>query len=176
MKKIISFILLGVLLFNLFGYFALQQIGRWMAREEFEEKLMQNIDEKELTKFEFTDAEYKKIDWEEKEKEFKQNGEFYDVVKIEKKDKKTTVYCINDKKEAELMAHYDKLIDEQNDRNSNKDIQKIFKFLFQNLYNLETNHFLFTPKSIEKKKAHYTYNSNLESIDLNLLSPPPKFF
>ena len=58
-----------------------------------------------------------KLEWEEKNKEFSLNGEMYDVAKIKIIDGKTHLYCINDKKEKQLL---DNLVGAVNKNHDNK--------------------------------------------------------
>jgi hypothetical protein len=59
--------------------------------------------------------------WEEEGKEFYQDGQLYDVVKSVTTGGKTVLYCINDKKEEELIRAFSKAL--RNRRSSRK--QKI---------------------------------------------------
>lgn len=51
-----------------------------------------------------------KIEWEEKGKEFYLDGEMYDVAKIKIKNGKTYLYCLNDKKEKQILNELSKAV------------------------------------------------------------------
>lgn len=56
----------------------------------------------ELTAIESTAG----IQWEEKDEEFSLHGEMYDIVRSDTIAGTVTYYCVNDKKEAELIKNY----------------------------------------------------------------------
>jgi hypothetical protein len=61
--------------------------------------------------------------WEEESKEFYQDGQMYDVIKTVVKNNKTVLYCVNDKKEAQLLLQLSKASGHHNgkgEKQSNK--------------------------------------------------------
>lgn len=81
--------------------------------------------------------------WEEEGKEFYQDGQMYDVAKTAVKDNKTVLYCVNDKKEAQLLLQLSKASGHHNgkgEKQSNK-IQVIDLYC-QSMRLAITNHLL----------------------------------
>ena len=64
-----------------------------------------------------------KIEWEENEKEFFLDGELYDVARIKKENGKTFLYCINDKKEKNLLDNLTKAVNKNHDNKRNRNIK-----------------------------------------------------
>ena len=60
------------------------------------------------------------MQWKDDGKEFTLNGEMYDVAKVKKVNGKTVLYCVNDKKEKELLSNFIKAIKELTYKAKNK--------------------------------------------------------
>lgn len=121
-------------------------------------------------KSDFTAAEIQKIDfsenldWEKKEKEFRKNGNFYDVIKIQNKNGKKTIYCVADKDEDALLNAYENYLQKHQ-----KQSQKLEK----------TTYFLEAPVSFTfknpystKSRFHYINSSDFQLFEV--ISPPPE--
>ncbi|MEI9957157.1 MAG: hypothetical protein WDM90_12845 [Ferruginibacter sp.] len=100
--------------------------------------LFKTISDEDLEVFEFTENNTDII-WQDKGREFSLHGELYDVAKIKTIDGKVFLYCINDKKEEQLLHAYSKAV------NSNIDSGKSGK----NGFNFQLSDFINI--SIEKK-------------------------
>jgi len=101
-KKILAVAFLSILFTSQVGYYFIYAIHQHIIKEQIERQLLATIPESSL---EIINAEQfaDKIEWEEKGKEFSLDGILYDVVRIKKTDGKTLLYCINDKKEKQLL-------------------------------------------------------------------------
>lgn len=108
MRKIISILFLLILFGSQVGrhmYYAFQQ---YQIRSEMKRQIVANLPDSSLEII--VANQNNTFRWEEEGKEFYQNGEMYDVVRSAVKDGKTILYCINDKKEADLLSNLQKTI------------------------------------------------------------------
>ncbi len=121
-------------------------------------------------KSQFTAAEIQKIDfseeikWERKEKEFRLNGNFYDVIKIEKGKGKKLIYCVADKDEDAILRAYENYLQKHQKEKSQK-LQKPAYFL--------ENPVTFTFKNPYLSKFQFFYSSSKGINFCEVISPPP---
>ena len=139
-----------------------------MIKEKIEKELLANIPESSL---EVIIAEnYKnEIRWEDKGKEFSLNGVMYDVAKIIKKNDRTYLYCINDKKEKELLDDFLKAVD--HNQANGKQSSNILKSLVPDLIVLSFDEALTI--------SHYTqrfFVKDEEAVSsyIKISTPPPR--
>lgn len=104
-------------------------------------------------------------------REFKYNGDMYDVVKKEETEKQLIVYVINDTKEKNLEEEFEKKVN----KNSSEDKQRP-----------TTNNFYFIPLSEPVQTAQpgiypvdgllfsYWWTDSYKSLHLDIHSPPPR--
>ena len=109
-----------------------------------------------------------KIVWEEKNKEFSLDGILYDVARIEKKEGKTFLYCINDKKEEQLL---DNLIKAVNKNHDNKQGRNNIKSLLLDLVCMSDEE---EPNFFSVPSAYSFFDVTLVSSFEEINSPPPK--
>ena len=109
-----------------------------------------------------------KIVWEEKNKEFSLDGVLYDVARIEKKEGKTFLYCINDKKEKQLL---DDLVKAVNKDHDNKQGRNNIKSLLLDLVCMSDEEEM---RSFSIPSAYSSFNVTLISSFEEMNSPPPK--
>ena len=109
-----------------------------------------------------------KIVWEEKNKEFSLDGVLYDVARIEKKEGKTFLYCINDKKEKQLL---DDLVKAVNKDHDNKQGRNNIKSLLLDLVCMSDEEDM---RSFSIPSAYSSFNVTLISSFEEMNSPPPK--
>lgn len=109
-----------------------------------------------------------KIVWEEKNKEFSLEGILYDVARIEKKAGKTFLYCINDKKEKQLL---DNLVKAVNKNHDNKQGRNNIKSILLDLVCMSEEE---EPVSFSVPLAYSSFNVTLVSSFEEIHSPPPK--
>ena len=105
--------LLLILLFNISGHFLAFRASQYSIKKETKRKIKNRIPEKELTVITFRLSEIISINWEEKGKEFWQNGNLYDVVRTVKSDSSIHFFCINDTQEKTLFANLEDAINRQ---------------------------------------------------------------
>ena len=109
-----------------------------------------------------------KIEWEENNKEFSLEGVLYDVARIEKKEGKTFLYCINDKKEKQLL---DNLVKAVNKNHGNKQGRNNIKSLLLDQVCMSVEEEI---RSFSAPSAYSSFNVSLVSSFEEIHSPPPK--
>ncbi len=111
MKKAISILILGLMLYNILGYYFVYLGMIIQAKAEMKEKIDDSDYEKELITMVFDVSNGvildKGIDF-KNEDEFEYKGEMYDVVSSETKGGFVYFYCINDKNEESVRASLEK--------------------------------------------------------------------
>lgn len=111
----------------------------------------------------------KAIEWEEEGKEFSFNDAMYDVKRIEKKDGKTFLYCINDEKENQLLK---KIVDAAE---KNQKEKKSNSYKFQLIDTVLTYSTIFLPTILPAKRKFFHFNESAISLSQEILIPPPRF-
>jgi len=109
-----------------------------------------------------------KIVWEERDKEFSVDGVLYDVARIKKSEGKTFLYCINDKKEKQLLDSLSKAV---NANHGNKQEKNRIKSLLVDIVCLNDQEEL---GSLSVPSAYSSFNVTLVSSFEEIHSPPPK--
>lgn len=104
-------------------------------------------------------------------REFKYNGDMYDIVKKEEDDKQLIVYCINDTKEKKLEVEFDRAVH----KNSSDDKQRPTT----NNYN-----FVFISEPVQSEQIgkapvietvlNYWRTDSYKSLYIDIPSPPPR--
>jgi len=104
-------------------------------------------------------------------REFKYNGDMYDIVKKEETDKQLIVHCINDTKEKKLEKDFEREIEKNT---SNKQQKSENNNPFKTLITEATTESV--SKLAEEKKLKYgvNYFESYKPISMEILSPPPK--
>jgi hypothetical protein len=169
LKAFFTITLLLALGFSQVGYYFVMLIGQHQLKEDIEAAIHNNLTEKEMETISYTDN-YKNIFWEEEGKEFLFKGEMYDVVKSAVVKGKKLLYCINDKKEKELIEKYSALT--KNNSGNNKK-QKSNTYQFETLFvyeSKEVNTHIYVPIT----NGTNFYTSNLAKGISKITFPPPK--
>lgn len=85
------------------GYVFFYSLQLFRVKADVRERLSARIPEDSFITVALEDN-LARIGWEDPGKEFSLHGEMFDVVKIEKKNGKIILYCLNDKKEEQVLA------------------------------------------------------------------------
>ena len=104
-------------------------------------------------------------------REFKYNGDMYDIVEKKETDEQLIVYCINDTKEKKLEEEFEKRVH----RNSTEEKQRpsINNYNFVSLSEpVQSENAGTTP--VCKSKLNYWLNEFYRSIQPDIPSPPPR--
>ena len=167
MKKGLASSLLAILFISQVGYYFIYTIHQHIIKEEIERELLAHIPEPSLEVI-IAEQVADKIVWEEKNKEFSLNGILYDVARIEKKEGKTFFYCINDKKEKQLL---DSLVKAVNKNHDNKQGRNNIKSLIIDLLCMSIEE---EPATFSCPSAYSSFSVTLVSSFEEINSPPPK--
>ncbi len=176
MKKIIAIVLLSIFLFNTVGYFIAFQSVQYQIKLEVKSEIFRNASLNELQAVTIAKQNLNKIEWFEYKKEMQYNNERYDVVKIKENSNSITFYCINDKKEQELLVNLNNHINIHSAENkplknqAAKNLEKnVVKVYFQS-----KQQFLF-PVISESEKIFFQVQLIYRNPLLEINSPPPEF-
>ncbi len=113
MKTLLSFALFFALLLKMGGFYAILSFEREEIREKVEQKIINSLHKSELICIVANAENQSKIQWERAEKEFRFEGNLYDVVYSENIAGIIRYYCLSDKAETILEAKIDKLLENQ---------------------------------------------------------------
>ena len=162
--------MLLILIYSLGGYYFVMINTQEKLKENIKEKIVRKVAEKELDTISFTDNR-ERIYWEtDEDNEFSFNDEMYDVVKTKTVNGKVMLYCINDKKEKELVDNYN-LVTKQNSSSDKKGKNTVDNTFNLFIYQAEKNDGLV---AIRDSNKYYSIEPHLtEGVDDNT-SPPPK--
>jgi hypothetical protein len=165
LRKYISAILIFVFLFDLGGYYLLFCIWQNNTRKEIRQEIRNGLKEDDLSLIIVSINEVSGISWIESDKEFRYQGDMYDVVKIKIHNQKKYYYCIRDINEKQLIANYNK--NHSSKKETGKRIKE-FKYQYIPLKISLTD--LIYPVDLTTNEIAVLYKSNI--IDIH--SPPPK--
>lgn len=126
MKSILSLFIFFTLLVKMGGYYAYLMIERENIREKIEREITQSIPKSALKCIIANPKNSAKIEWRRSEKEFKFEGELYDIVSVEIHNGTAYYFCVNDKTETLLEAKIDNLLEHQADHLPFSDHSKHF--------------------------------------------------
>lgn len=168
MRIITSILLLSIILFSENGSFFYYSYQRYKIKQEVKKQLSSTIEQGLL---ELVDLEKNRdeIKWEDEGKEFSLNGFMYDVKRIEVKNGKTFLVCINDQKENELLK---KIVNEiqknQKDKKNNS-----YKFQLPDFVVVNADAFTPSAKLIQRKFSNFSESAI--NFSMEILIPPPRF-
>ncbi|PKP20036.1 MAG: hypothetical protein CVU05_09960 [Bacteroidetes bacterium HGW-Bacteroidetes-21] len=121
MKKFISLILVITFIFNSGGHYLWFLYLQNANQKDIKREIRKGLKDNELTLIVVPLNDESALQWEKPQKEFKYQGEMFDVVRSKIILQKKYYYCINDKKEKLLIANFNK------NNNKRGDIQKRLK-------------------------------------------------
>ena len=149
------------------GYYLHALAMREEAKTEFKEKMKASLMDTALDIFECNVIK-NKVSWEDEGKEFWLNGQLYDVVMQKIINGKKLIYCLQDKKEEQVIEQQLKLT---NNANSSGKNLKTVKFSLPDFI-LFPNH---TKGAAINKPVRYSLIKSRElAQDLKPVSPPPQ--
>jgi Rps23 Pro-64 3,4-dihydroxylase Tpa1-like proline 4-hydroxylase len=104
-------------------------------------------------------------------REFKYNGDMYDIVKKEETDEKLIVHCINDTKEKKLEEEFEKRVHQNSSEDKRLPVNKniINSLFFEPIQNEQISNTLVYEISLDYKRTDF-----YQSPFLDIPSPPPR--
>jgi hypothetical protein len=171
-----SVLMLAIFIYNTFGFLTIYPIlsnyYKYLGMRCIEK--LSNDALIETLIFDKEDILNKKINFQWiHSREFKYNGEMYDIV--EKKETKSHLifYCVNDEKEKEFEKQFEKKLEDNLANKKQKSAKNnLINLLISEAVSYISNNSIKNFKSIHR--LEYTMNYN--SISRDIPSPPPKSF
>jgi hypothetical protein len=169
LKKTIAISFLLILCVSQLGYYFIYHFQQIQVKREIKTKIFAALSESAFEIF-IAEENIDAIKWEEDGKEFSLHGELYDVAKIKKINGKTLLYCVNDKKEKELLNNFIKAIKAStNNGKSGKHTLK-FQLTDYTIIPIEKN----AEVRLLCNQKFICYNSSLHTAITEINTPPPK--
>lgn len=174
MKKILSIFILSLFIYNSIGFLAVhpflsmyyKYLGMMRTDMPSEEEMV------ELLIFNKEDIEMQRIDFRWiHSREFKYNGDMYDIVTKEETDDQLIVYVINDTKEKMLEEEFEKRVHKNS--TENKHLPSVIKYslsISEAVQSIQINFILEYQSSFD-----CLLNISYKSANLDTPSPPPRF-
>lgn len=175
MRKLISFGLLFIFLWQIGGYLIEFQLESTKIRREIKKLTKEAVPKDQLVYFIFSSKEIEKLTW-TKKNEFKINGHFYDVVwRIKLENGKIEFQCVSDDQETVLFEKLDQFVSANLvNQNPDKPLKNWSKIFFGNYLPTET-----IPKAIwndsfvVNQDCHFFYHGSFSELHLFIKTPPP---
>jgi hypothetical protein len=174
LKKFVSILILSLFIYNSFGFLAVHPIlsiyykylGMQRVEIPSEDELI------ELIVFNKEDIKNKKINFKWiHSREFKYNGDMYDIAEKKETETELIVYCINDTKEKMLEEEFEKKVH----RNSLENKQRPTS---NNLNLVSISEPVQTENPVDAIVSGSTFkswfNNFYSSLNLDIASPPPR--
>lgn len=139
---------------------------QYQVKKEVKKELLNKFESSLLEKIEL-EKNIQSIEWKEEGKEFYLAGQLFDVHKTVIENGKTILYCLNDKKEEELVKRM------SNAAHSNKHKDKSLLKLIFNSCIIETPLKISTPSS-DICTAFFYFDETALPADKEINVPPPR--
>jgi ABC-type lipoprotein release transport system permease subunit len=159
LRPFFTFLLLAVFAFSMIGVFT--SYFSFLHRQSFQEEVKHHRKD-ELKSFSFSENDFKKIKWEEVNKEFEYHGKMYDVASIQFENDVYTVYCQSDLIDDMLIGFLKS--SGQKSKSKTPQLQ-----LSQPVASLELKSF---PKISTSTISFYA--ESIPSVSIEGVSPPPR--
>ena len=166
LRKYLSVILVGLFLFDLGGYYLWFSMSQKSIQKEIKHQIRAGLNEEDLTVFNLSGQNEKLFLWIKPGKEFRYQGEMYDVVKTREEEQGIVYYCICDVKEKQLIAKYNFT------HNPGKDTARQIRRLLSLQYLPESIPLIYTVELSDYFYPSLTLAYLFTFPDI--LSPPPK--
>ena len=170
MKKSITISFLILLFFSQIGYYFFYLYQQYELKETVKHELLAQLPESSLEIID-ANAVADDIEWEEEDMEFYLHGQMYDVAYIKTVNGKKMIYCLNDRKEDQLLKDLAKAVSSGNDQNSNnKHGHHIIKFQLSDFIISTENKITISQPATTK---HVDYTVDLITNIIEIFTPPP---
>jgi len=163
-------LILALLFFSQIGYRFIYLIQQHELKEQAEAQLLLTINDNQFEQIN-ADDNRDNIVWEEEGKEFLFNGQLYDVGKKKIINGKTILFCLNDKKEEQLIEEMNRKEKANADNTSgNKDGKHTIKFQLPDFSGPDQSVVLVTVPIL---KSYGEYTTSVCSTIKKVNTPPP---
>lgn len=167
MRKTLTILALGCLLFFIGGYHLLYQCRLAEVKGAVKEALAA-IPASALTQLLLSPSEAAALKWED-EAEFCYRGKMYDVVKTEKKDGRLVYWCLADDNETALMEAYAKTQRSSSGKDTSGSLIKLLNVPFLSV----TGHWAIACPQ-KQPSSFWSHSSRFSSSGVTVLTPPPR--
>jgi hypothetical protein len=173
LKKNISILVLSLFIYNTFGFLAVHPLLSTHYKNLGMKKVENYSGEEmiELLILNKEDIVGNKIDFKWiHSREFRYNGEMYDIVKNEESDNRLFLYCIHDKEEKKLNEEFAKKIQDNSTNTKHRQLSSHLNILLSEPVQAEKLSFaLMIDYRFNNARSDF-YNS----VQLDIPSPPPR--
>ncbi len=175
MRKLISFSLLLLFLWQIGGYLIEFQFESNRIRKEIKKLTKEAVPLNQLVHFQFTLKEINSLTW-VKSHEFRMHGHFYDVVwKKDLGNGKIEFKCVSDDQETQLFEKLDQYVSANiANQNPDKPLKNWSKIFFGNYIPTES-----IPKAIweivliENRENNFSHDTSISELHFFIETPPP---
>jgi len=156
------------------GYHVFFRIKQENIKKSVQKRIREKIEEENAEHFVFAANDIDKlVEWEEDGKEFRYQGEMYDVIEKRTENGKVVIKCISDKKETELVKNYKNITKDDFSGTSKKRTTLLLKLIVSLYAPLTTP--VTADASINSGKINWvTYKCPLIFNTTEVLTPPPQ--
>lgn len=114
-----------------------------------------------------------RLNWIEKNREFKIGNQMYDVVKVKTINGQLVYFCINDTQEEKLFADLNDLVDQQL-KDQKRLANESLLGNFMNFFNAEKPHYTqLSEFTYTQKRVDIPYHFSISKINIDTPNPPP---
>ncbi len=162
-----------IVCYNTAGYFIVFKARQIQIKSEVKRLIKSAVPEEQLVVFSLTPETMHGFSWIHS-KEFRYNGEMYDVVrKVSVSAGNTELYCIHDVKESGLFAHLDRLVkDAMNHDRKGPGLLKVLSAFYTGLFPPPE---LLNDFISQSADIHYPVIPDIYSCQsVKVISPPPR--
>ncbi len=176
MKKIIQIITFTFVLAASVFFIAGQSLDYFVfkyrqsvIRKEIKKEIKNGVAETDLTTLTVTQMLNGKLEWIKPGKEFRLNGNMYDIVRSDFENGNFVYKCINDTQETELFAELDSLVEKRMNGDEDDFQKNLVKDFIKFHFNSKSD-FLF-PSTIDN---YFSLHSSFFHFSFSIPSPPPR--
>ncbi len=170
MRCVISLFLLGVLMLNLFGFYA-QFIWQQSQLKSSARIALASHDDKDATTFTLTESAYKALKWSDPGEEFTLNGEFYDVVTVTHTNAGYKITARDDNRETGLVKAFVSLFSNHTQNGDGGPVKNLLQHLQKEF--IPNQGFAFLIPGLTGVHYHIASYSRGIGVSPAILVPPP---
>lgn len=178
MRKLISFILLFLFLWQIGGYLIEFKLESSKIRKQIKKLTKESVPRNQLVHFQFSSKEINSLTW-VKSHEFRKDGHFYDVVwKKDLGNGKIEFQCVSDDQETQLFEKLDQYVSANlANPNPTKPLKNWSKIFFGNYIRTESTPCVIWEEEVifENSENNFSYNSSISELHLFIETPPPNW-
>jgi hypothetical protein len=173
LKRLLPLFFIVLFLFHSVGSSFLVVALQAQVRREVKRRIKEGLAPEQLHLLTFSAKEAAALDWKEQGREFKYQGMFYDVVRVQQVGSQLLYQCITDTQERNLFEALDQLVQDHMGRSAK---QKSLKLLVKNLATAcQTNRIQYPLEFLSMvPQAEFHYQFSLSTSIQDIPVPPPK--